>query len=373
MAVLVYILGRTGTGKSYSMRNFPKDKLAIVNVQGKILPFRGGAQIETTNTDDWADIKDTLTAYSKRYNAIVVDDFQYLMSNEFMRRAMEKGYDKFTEIASHAWEIADSVRKLPRDTIVYVMCHTDTDSEGIERLKTIGKLLDEKIFLEGMSTIVLKTVVSDGKYSFVTQNNGKDTVKSPADMFPSYGIANDLWYVDQKIREYYGMEGADYSAEELAEADKAASVDVETGKKRRGSERRQQSDDSASNTATGGRRRSENPEVLKVKEENAEAVAEAGLAEADAEGAGEDGVDFDKVAEPEIKPEPRRRGRASRSGKTADAEAEAVEAETEPAEAEPTEVTVGLVEVLAESVEAESVEAEAPKEEPATSRRRRRR
>lgn len=222
MGVLVYVLGRSGTGKSYSMRNFPKDKLAVVNVQGKILPFRGSGEIEQTATDDSTKVSMALDVYSKSYKSIVVDDYQYLMSNEFMRRAFERGYDKFTEIARHAWDIADKVRSLPSDTIVYIMCHTDTDAEGVERLKTIGKLLDEKIFLEGMSTIVLKTVTSDGKYSFVTQNSGKDTVKSPADMFPSYAIDNDLWYVDQKIREYYGL-GATMSADELAAADESVS------------------------------------------------------------------------------------------------------------------------------------------------------
>ena len=98
------------------------------------------------------------------------------------------------------------------------MCHTDTDQEGFERLKTIGKLLDDKIVLEGMSTIVLKTSVSDGKYYFLTQNNGKDTTKSPAGMFPTYAIENDLKYVDDKIRNYYEI-GDFKSDEEMAAAD----------------------------------------------------------------------------------------------------------------------------------------------------------
>ena len=161
---------------------------------------------------------------AKKYKAIVVDDFQYVMANEFMRRATERGYDKFTEIARHAWDIADCVRTLPADVIVYVMCHTDTDQDGFEKLKTIGKLLDEKIVLEGMSTIVLKTAVSDGQYMFLTQNNGKDTVKSPAGMFPAYAIDNDLKYVDQKIRSYYEL-GEFLSEEELAEIDEAVKHD----------------------------------------------------------------------------------------------------------------------------------------------------
>lgn len=116
---------------------------------------------------------------------------------------MEKGYDKFTEIGRHAWDIPEAVKELPSDCIVYIMCHTDRDDEGNEKIKTIGKLLDEKICLEGMSTIVLKTNVTDGTYVFLTQNNGKDTTKSPAGMFPTYAIDNDLKYVDEKIRNYY--------------------------------------------------------------------------------------------------------------------------------------------------------------------------
>lgn len=224
MGVLVYVLGRSGTGKSFSMRNFDKSELGVVNVQGKILPFKGSGSLDIVNTDDSSDIVKAIKDMAKKHKSIVVDDFQYVMANEFMRRATERGYDKFTEIARHAWDIADCVRTLPADVIVYVLCHTDTDQDGFEKLKTIGKLLDEKIVLEGMSTIVLKTAVSDGQYMFLTQNNGKDTVKSPSGMFPAYAIDNDLKYVDQKIRSYYEL-GEFLSDEELAEIDEAVKHD----------------------------------------------------------------------------------------------------------------------------------------------------
>ena len=218
MGILAFVLGRSGTGKSYSLRNFDPSEVEVINVQGKILPFKGAGKFNLYNTDDADAIVDEIKAAAKKYNKIVVDDFQYVMANEFMRRSAEKGYDKFTEIGRHAWDIANVVRELPNDVIVYVMCHTDTDQEGFERLKTIGKLLDDKIVLEGMSTIVLKTSVSDGKYYFLTQNNGKDTTKSPAGMFPTYAIENDLKYVDDKIRNYYEI-GDFKSDEEMAKAD----------------------------------------------------------------------------------------------------------------------------------------------------------
>lgn len=231
MGALVFVLGRSGTGKSYSLRGFGKDELALVNVQGKILPFKHTWQnINIVNTDNSAEICEALETFANNgYKRIAVDDFQYIMANEFMRRSTEKGYDKFTEIGRHAWDIPNKVKDLPNDVIVYIMCHTDRDEEGNEKIKTIGKLLDEKICLEGMSTIVLKTNVCDGEYTFVTQNNGKDTVKSPAGMFPSYAIKNDLKYVDEKIRNYYGFDGAK-SDEEMAQADDEVKTELEPEK-----------------------------------------------------------------------------------------------------------------------------------------------
>lgn len=228
MGQLVFILGRSGTGKSYSMRNFPKDKLALINVQGKILPFRGAGDIKATSLDRSDAIVKELGTYAEQgYKSIVIDDYQYVMANEFMRRSTEKGYEKFTEIGRHAWDVVNKVQELPNDVIVYVMCHVERDDDGNEKIKTIGKLLDEKICLEGMSTIVLKTNVTDGVYTFLTQNNGKDTVKSPADMFPSYAIDNDLWYVDQKIRNYYAL-GEHVDDVTIAKADETAKNDTVT-------------------------------------------------------------------------------------------------------------------------------------------------
>ena len=301
MGQLVYILGRSGTGKSYSMRNMDKDSFVVINVQGKILPFKGSGKVTMVNCDDSADIVTYIKSYSKRFNTIVVDDFQYVMANEFMRRAMERGYDKFTEIARHAWDIAECVRSLPKEVIVYIMCHTDTDNDGIERLKTIGKLLDEKIVLEGMSTIVLKTNVSDGKYCFLTQNNGKDTTKSPAGMFPSYAIDNDLKYVDDKIRSYYEFDGAK-SEEEMAEEDNAAKTDIqpEEKKTRRGRRGKEEEEKSSETPAEEKKEESaENPgsdesEGRRRRRRNAEEPEKEEFMNVP-EGHEEDGVPFDEL------------------------------------------------------------------------------
>lgn len=280
MGILVFILGRSGTGKSHSIRNIPPEKVGIVNVQGKILPFRGSGKFDVTDTDDSEEIIEAIERLSQKYKIVVVDDFQYVMANEFMRRSDEKTWDKFTDIARHAWDIANCVRELPKDVIVYVMCHTDVDGDGNERLKTIGKLLDEKIVLEGMSTIVLKTGVVDGKYFFYTQNNGKDTTKSPDGMFESRTIENDLNYVDQKVRAYYEI--GDYVPE-----DKIEDKSIEEPKRQR-------------------RRLADDPERKAVIKANAEAVANAGL---DAAKEGEKDVNFDDVKMPEVQELPKRKRR----------------------------------------------------------------
>ena len=236
MAVAVLVLGQSGTGKSYSMKNFKEDEVCLISVQKALLPFRKKFE-ETVVTDKYNDIIRTMKATKKK--VIVIDDTQYLMCNEFMRRATEKGYDKFTEIAQNFWSlVVQEVNALPSDTIVYLLCHTATDENGMEKMKTIGKLVDEKITPEGLFTIVLKTAVSDGQYYFITQNNGKDTVKSPEGMFSTYAINNDLKYVDEKIRNYYEL-GNFLTDEEVAEIDKLAErTEIEPPKDRSERKRR---------------------------------------------------------------------------------------------------------------------------------------
>lgn len=235
MGMSVLILGESGTGKSSSLRNFTEEEVGIINVNGKPLPFK--KKLPSVTTDSNVAIKREIKKYvDDGKKVIVVDDAQYVMANEFMRRGLEKGFDKFTEIAVHFWELVTEVTKLPNDVIVYFLSHIERDANGHEKAKTIGKLIDEKITLEGMFSIVLKTTVQDGVYTFVTQNNGSDTVKSPMDMFDSYAIDNDLKYVDDKIRNYYVMDGAK-SDTEIKKADdtaKVESVTKDSGKKKRG-------------------------------------------------------------------------------------------------------------------------------------------
>lgn len=204
MAIIVMVYGQSGTGKSTSLRNFAIDDVAIVNVSGKPLPFKN--KLKTYNSDNYSKIEKAIAAAPQQ--SIVIDDATYLMVNEFMRNAKVTSYQKFTDMALSFNNLVEFSAKLPDDKIVYFLGHSDQMDDGREHFKTIGKMLDNYVTLEGRFTIVLKTVVQDGRYCFQTHNNGQDTVKSPLGMFDQDLIDNDLKAVDSVIREYYDIGGA---------------------------------------------------------------------------------------------------------------------------------------------------------------------
>ena len=197
------IYGQSGTGKSTSLRNFTNDEVAVINVSGKPLPFR--SKLTTYDTDNYAKISSALGKIERK--SIVIDDATYLMVNEFMRTAKVAGYQKYTDMAVNVKSLVAQASQLANDKIVYFLGHSDLKDDGTEHFKTIGKMLDNYVTVEGKFTIVLKTVVQDGKYYFATHNSGQDTVKSPLGMFESNYVDNDLKAVDAIIREYYGIGG----------------------------------------------------------------------------------------------------------------------------------------------------------------------
>lgn len=202
MGIPVLILGESGTGKTASLRNCTAERFGLINVGKKPLPFRGG--LKPYNTDDYGKIVGALK--TAKVPSAVIDDSQYLMVNAFMRRAFETGYGKYTEIAkSHVDLINFVIDSLPDNMIVYFMSHLERDQQGNERAKTVGKMIDQYVTLEGLFTIVFKTHVANGRYTFITHNSGFDTVKTPIGMFAEDEIDNDLVLVDDTIREFYGL------------------------------------------------------------------------------------------------------------------------------------------------------------------------
>ena len=201
MGVPVLILGASGSGKSASLRNFAPDKVGVFNVASKPLPFRN--QLPVVNHATYEKITAGLRKNSRK--CYVIDDSQYLMTFDGFDRAKEKSYDKFTDFALHFYNLVQTaILETTDDTIVYFLHHIDRDDSGYIKAKTLGKMLDNQLTLEGMFAIVLLTEVDEKKHCFVTQSNGMNPAKSPMEMFP-LEIDNDLAFVDKTIREYYGF------------------------------------------------------------------------------------------------------------------------------------------------------------------------
>lgn len=209
MSSNILVLGESGSGKSASLRNMDPSKTLLIQAIRKPLPFRNTWTEHTTDnpggnifvTDKSTDI--ALLMQGTKRKIIVIDDFQYVMANEFMRRSDERGYDKFTEVGRHAWDILCVSSALPSDVRVYILAHSDVGDDGRIRTKTIGKMLNEKITVEGMFTICLRSLARDGEYLFSTRTSGSDPVKTPMGMFADALIDNDLAAVDAAICEYY--------------------------------------------------------------------------------------------------------------------------------------------------------------------------
>lgn len=201
MGIPIFIVGKSGSGKSTSLRNFPAEKYSLIEVDGKPLPFRSTKKYITT--DNYSKIMELIG--TAKNDAIVIDDSQYLMANEFMRRSKESGYQKFNDIGSNFFNLINLIKSLPKEKIVYFLHHEETDQYGNVTAKTIGKMLDDKVSLEGKFTIVIRAMYRDDEYVFSTKTDGMDTTKTPMGMFPDAYIDNDLYVVDQVVREYYGI------------------------------------------------------------------------------------------------------------------------------------------------------------------------
>jgi len=215
MGIGVLVIGESGTGKSRSIKTLDPDSTFIIKIIDKPLPFKGGQKLYVQNEKQSESnmhvcrshsgiikILNNISEGMPNIKTIVIDDFQYLMSYEFMDRAMENGFKKFTEIGKHAFDILNIAPTLRQDINLYLLSHSDT-TDGKSRMKTIGKLLDDKITCEGIFTLVLHALIKDKKYKFLTQNDGAHVAKTPEEMFGDEYIDNDLNFVDTKIREYF--------------------------------------------------------------------------------------------------------------------------------------------------------------------------
>lgn len=212
MAFPVLVIGRSGSGKTYSLKNFGADEVGVISVEKGRLPFKSDIKVlklKKFDSEELSPAQINAARYSwleaiikgSKAKAIVIDDSQYLLANELFDRVNEKGYDKFTSMAANFRNLIHFVNELEdEDKIVYFLHHSELDADGKEKVKTIGKMLDEKLCVEGCFDIVL--YCQDNK--FFTQANGQSVAKTPEGMF-ELEIPNDLKAVDTAIRKYYGM------------------------------------------------------------------------------------------------------------------------------------------------------------------------
>lgn len=316
MAQMLLIMGESGTGKSTSMRNCDPAITAVVNPVGKPLPFKGKFTMLNSETESRKICKFMKEQAAAGKKLIVVDDFQYILSVPYMNRIKENGWDKWNDFGANYFEIIEVCKELPDDVVVAYMTHTETLENGVTTIKLIGKLLREKITIEGLFTIVLRTGVNEGKYYFYTQNSGKDTVKSPMGMFPAYAIDNDLNYVADKIRNFYEV-GEYKSDAEMGQADTQVAADLEkpdaNGRRVRGGRKTTAESSTTEESPNTRRTRKTHDEVVSENNQKvADYMAESDKA-IDAVADGREEVSFDEAAavtenipKPQLETPPRR-------------------------------------------------------------------
>ena len=210
MGIPVLILGHSGSGKSASMRNFEPDEVGVFNVASKPLPFR--KKIPKMDGANYGSIIKNLS--NPKLKKYVIDDSQYLLCFEMFAKTKETGYQKFTDMALNFYNLIQFIiKQTPPDVIVYFLHHTEVTPEGLTKAKTVGKMLDEKLTVEGLFSIVLMCTTDGANHKFITQSDGYTTAKSPMEMFETE-IDNDLKYVDTKIREYYELNESEENSNE---------------------------------------------------------------------------------------------------------------------------------------------------------------
>lgn len=220
MAEFIAIAGPSGSGKSTAIQYLDPKETYLINVSGKRLPFKGSSKLYNTDNKNYYEplsIEDTINKIkivaekALHVKEIVIDDSNYLQTFNMMAKALETGYTKFTVLARDVVRLIQESKKLRDDLIIYYISHTEAVQDGEDivsyKLKTLGKMIDNQVVMEGLFTVILYTNVEckgdDCKYQFITNRYGKYLAKSPSGMFKDLKIDNNLKIVSDTIREYY--------------------------------------------------------------------------------------------------------------------------------------------------------------------------
>jgi len=224
MAQTILIVGNSGSGKSTAMRNLDPKETFIINIASKPLPFKGWRknykEISKENRNgNISNIRKAgaiikclkhISENMPHIKHVIIDDFQYMSAFEYFDRANERGYDKFTEIATNIANVVKTPLELRDDLYIFFMNHAEeVDVNGVKHIKakTVGKMIDNSLTLEGLFSTVLFTQLKkldDGsvEYGFLTNSDGENTCKSPMGMFEDSFIPNDIAYVISSMKEY---------------------------------------------------------------------------------------------------------------------------------------------------------------------------
>lgn len=210
MGVPVIVYGKSGAGKSFSIKSFSPRDVMLCNCLGKPLPFKGSYPLSCKLLSPASILEGIRKATTEHHvKSVIIDDAGYIMTNMFMTGHRDKHagnqFDLYNDIGDVFWQLLRSIMALPEDIIVYLMMHENTADNGECRIRTIGRLLDEKVCLEGMCTIVIHAIADTNGHRFRVQTSSEDVAKSPEGMFDSEEIPNDLKDVDQAIRSYYEL------------------------------------------------------------------------------------------------------------------------------------------------------------------------
>lgn len=218
MSIATLIIGNSGTGKTTSLRNLDPAETLLIQCLRKPLPFpsKGWKQLKAGEPTGSIYVTDSAPAIinamkKTKRKIIVVDDWNMVMTAQYMRRSAETGFQKFADIGRDAWDVLMTANDLADDTRVYLLGHTETSDQGVTKAKTIGKMIDNTCNVESMFTIVMRSLVVNNNYLFATQNSGQDSCKSPMGMFEHEHVDNDLKVIDNTISRFYevGNHGKD--------------------------------------------------------------------------------------------------------------------------------------------------------------------
>lgn len=213
MAKVICIAGESGSGKTTSMRDLDPKTTFYIDCDKKGLSWKGWRNQYNAGNKNYmsTDLVETVNAILNKINkeqkhikVVVIDTINGLMVADEMRRAKEKGYDKWVDLAACVWDLVCNCYNLRDDLIVIFTAHTQTERDdagyAFTRIKTSGKKLD-KIVLESKFTTVLMTKVVDGEYLFETHANNS-TAKSPLGAFEQDEIPNNIVDVIKALEDF---------------------------------------------------------------------------------------------------------------------------------------------------------------------------